>query len=382
MFGNFMNSSNQVIGLDIGSHAIRMIQFRAVGGESLAVQAGAAYELPSPMPTDAEKRRGVILEGIAKLRSICPFVGKRVVSVLPCSDVQYKNIRIPKMPPDERAEAARWDAIDRMNLNAETARVSFLEAGEVRQGEEVRDELIVMAATADAVEQHMALLIEAGLQPEAIETTPAALGRAAARKIRRESDQSLVRCIVDVGKTTTKVLITRGTNVAFFKTIDVGGNQLDEAVARQLELSLADASDIRRKLAAPDSREGSDDQALFGSTRRENVRRAVLDASRPILSELAKEVGLCLRYYSVTFRGARPETIELAGGEANDPLIATVMSEELNAPAEPLKPLDGIDLSDPSLGIERRGAQSDWAIVAGLALRQPASIAARLRGAA
>lgn len=379
--GNPFSKLNQPIGLDVGSHAIRMIQLTQVGN-TLAVQAGAAYELPADMPEDADERRRIIVAGVHKLRSMCPFVGRQVVSALPESVVTYKNIRIPQMPPDERAEAVRWEAIDRLGLDEETARVSYLEAGEVRHGDDVRDELIVMAATADSVEAHMQTLLEAGLDPLAIETTPAALGRVASRTNRREIDQQSVRAFIDVGKSQTNVMITRGNRVAFYKPIEVGGAQLNATVAKQLDLSLEDATAIRRKLAATDGDAGGDDQVLFGSTRRESVRRAVFECTRPILSELAKEVGLCLRYYSVTFRGARPEAIELVGGEASDPLLATVVGEQLSCEARVLEPLAGVDLSDPSIGVERRGKQSDWAVATGLALRQPGVTAKRLRGAA
>ena len=237
-------------------------------------------------------------------------------------------------------------------------------------------------AVSDAVLQgHMDLLTGLGLRPVAIETEPTGLCRTFARLRRREDDQDQVRAVIDVGLTTSKVLILRGNRVVFYKPVQIGGHNLNQAVAKSLDLSLEDAAAMRGKIArgADESEQG---QQLFGSTRRENVQRAVLEATRPIVTELANEAGLCLRYYSVTFRGARPSTIGLVGGESHDPQLASVIGEQLEIEAAPVAPLAGIDLSPSHVTIERRGTQGEWALATGLALRHLPTAAERLRGAA
>ncbi|MBK8270847.1 MAG: hypothetical protein IPK83_22075 [Planctomycetes bacterium] len=52
------------------------------------------------------------------------------------------------------------------------------------------------------------------------------------------------------------------------------------------------------------------------------VRAAVVDAERPFVERLSRDFQLCLRYFAVTFRGQKPETLTLVGGEAYEPLYS------------------------------------------------------------
>ncbi len=380
MIGSIFHSNYSPIGLDIGARSVKMLQFRGVG-DKLAVAANGLYELPRAMPDDPAARQEVYAKAVGQLLDNAPFHGRRVVTAISSAEITFKNLRLPQMPPSERAEAVRWEAMDRLGLKPGEAHIEFIDAGEVSHGDDVRDELIIMAVPDTVLQNHMTMLTDLGLRPVAIETEPTALCRTFARLRRREDDQDQVRAVIDVGLVSSKVMILRGNRVVFYKPVQIGGQDLNQAVAKSLDLSLQDASAMRTKVARGGDETEQDNQ-LFGSTRRENVQRAVLEATRPIVAELANEAGLCLRYYSVTFRGARPASIGLVGGEAYDPQLASVIGEHLEIEAAPVAPLGGIDLTPSQVTIERRGTQSEWALVTGLALRSLPSAAERLRGAA
>lgn len=368
------------IGLDIGSSSIKMVQLST--GGNLSVVASGQYALPEDVLPNDESYRSVVIEGIGKLFESSPFKGRQVVATVPNRILQYKNVRMPQMPPAEQAEAVQWEAVERFQLDDKPATVQYLNAGEVRHGQDVKDEVILMAAMQQAIDDHTRMLVDAGLDLIALEPMPIAVARSFARLLRREADQNEVRVCVEIGRSGSNVIILRGSRVMFFKPVDIGGTQINNAVAEHLDLSVADAAELRRKLAEAGEDETPDTEQLFGSTRRENVRRAVFEAVRPIIGDLANEVGLCLRYYSVTFRGQRPNQVLLTGGESHDPTFQTLMGDQLEADVQLFDPLDGIDLSSNQVAIERRGRRTEWTVAAGLAFRPPVSAAARLRGAA
>ena len=95
----------------------------------------------------------------------------------------------------------------------------------------------------------------------------------------------------------------------------------------------------------------------------------MLDAIRPAVTQLAKEISLCVRYCSVTFRGLRPEKVTLTGGEAYDPALVELLREHLDAEILVGRPLQGLDVSNVDLGADRRGVLTEWAVCAGLAAR-------------
>jgi hypothetical protein len=86
------------------------------------------------------------------------------------------------------------------------------------------------------------------------------------------------------------------------------------------------------------------------------------------MEELGREISLCLRYYSVTFRGHRPTKLRLVGGEACDPQLQSLLNSALVIPVEIGRPLYSVNTSrmKPS---DRRGAMCEWALALGLSLR-------------
>ncbi|NJL31934.1 MAG: hypothetical protein HC898_10040 [Phycisphaerales bacterium] len=152
-------------------------------------------------------------------------------------------------------------------------------------------------------------------------------------------------------------------------------------MAGKLGIPLSEAIELRRRLMRQGAA-GEGEQPLFGSSRRESIDRAVFEALRPLYSELATEVGLCLRYYSVTFRGRRPECVQLTGGEAGDPFLAKALEEELKISAIPAQPLIHTDLAEQNLLHEDQyGHPAGWTAAVGLSMRGKATSGA-LRGAA
>src|SRR5213075_3137969 len=108
------------------------------------------------------------------------------------------------------------------------------------------------------------------------------------------------------------------------------------------------------------------------TVRRDPVRQAVFDATRSPMEELGREISLCLRYYSVTFRGFRPTKLRLVGGEACDPQLQTLLNSALVIPVEVGKPLYSVNTSRMK-PTDRRGAMCEWALALGLALRTAGS---------
>jgi type IV pilus assembly protein PilM len=375
MLGRWLDKHHSPIGLDLGTHTVRLLQLRRGGGRAgLTVAAAACRTLPADLPASGPERRGAVAALLRTMLRTGGFTGRRVVSCVPAAAIQYKNLRLPRMPADELHAALTWEASTRLNLGAaDQTMIQFYDAGEVRQGEEMRQEIILMAAPMPTLDEHLALLLESDLKPLAIDGLPSALvrGVGAAGDAGPEAPATVA---VDVGHQSTKVVIARRGEVIFFKLIDIGGDKFDKAVAQKLNLALPDAAELRRRMRqAPAA--GAEAEPLFGKTRREGVERAIFEAVRAETGDLAREVGLCLRYYSVTFRGRRPEKVLLAGGASAEPQLARVLAEDAGLAGEPARPLAGADSAGrPDLAASGPD-HSAWTVAAGLALRDWASTA-------
>src|SRR5439155_14233980 len=157
------------------------------------------------------------------------------------------------------------------------------------------------------------------------------------------------------------------------KPVDIGGHQITEAVSRKLGISLLEAAALRRRLMEQQSSAVAGAGAgaatnTSASAKRDPVAQAVFDATRGTMEELGREIALCLRYYSVTFRGQRPTRVKLIGGEASDPDLLASLQAALPIPADAGRPLHSIDTSRMKPD-DRRGYMSEWAVALGLGLK-------------
>ncbi len=266
---------------------------------------------------------------------------------------------------------------DRFKVGYQTMQIQYFDAGEVHQGEVSRQEIIKRRLPRTLVDEHLDAILRSDLKPEAIDATPGALARSTSILADAQNSPQMV---LDLGYSTSKVLITHQGRVAFFKVIDFGGQKMDQMVAQTLNLQLPDAADVRRRFRRG-TQPGDPDQASgatpFGLTRHENVERAVVEATRSFAADLTKEIGLCVRYFSVTFRGGRPEVLRLVGGEAHAPRLAQMLAEGAGVQVDASLTLAGIDFSPIANRGQTPGDLSEWAVATGLALRTQAAHAKR-----
>ena len=115
----------------------------------------------------------------------------------------------------------------------------------------MRFEVILLAALSRQVDAFLELLNQGGAIVESLDWEPSAIYRGIERFIRRREDEHEVNVLVDVGLRCSQVIIGKGRDISFFKQIDVGGRQLDEAVSRKLGITMEEA----RAAAAVDGKQ-------------------------------------------------------------------------------------------------------------------------------
>jgi type IV pilus assembly protein PilM len=350
------------IGLDIGTSNLKMLQFSDEGGQ-LAVQAAAHYQIPPSV--EASQRRGLIEKAIVEALRRQPFRGREVVSALGVDSFQMKSIRVPRMPVEELAAAVEFEARDRFDLGGHSAQFRYLAAGEVRHGNELKQEIIVFAAPDDQVQARLDLLRGCRLRPAVLDITPCAVARSFVRYLRRAEDAQAVNVFLDVGWRGTAIVITRGAELTFLKVVDVGGEHLNGAVAKALSISKEEAGDLRIRIM----RGAGGRRATDAAPAPQDVQAAVGDAVRPLIERLARDAQMCLRYFAVTFRGQRPESLTFVGGEAHEPSLAKMVGEAVDVPCTIGHPLRGVGKVELVGGRDRRTYQPAWSVACGLALR-------------
>lgn len=361
------------IAIDFGSHALRVIQFASndrLGSLSpaRAEVIGAASHVYPSRAHEAAHRQSEIVDALRTILRGQKFIGRRAISALGERELLIKNIRLPEIPEAELASAVRFEAVERIAGLDDDAEIRFIPAGPVTGGAEPQQEVIVLAAPASVVREHLELLSEAGLESSGIDAALYAIFRPFERYLRRSEDQEQANVFVDVGFSGTRIVITRGNRIVFTRSFEVGGAAFDRLVADALSLDSAKAQDLRRRVAAAQS-DGDERSADVDPATIEAVEVAV----RPAWEKLGKEIGLCLRYCAVTFRGERPGTATCVGGESLNAHGLEHLSEVTGLGCRVGFPLRNVTCADALPVYEDRGPMAEWTTVVGLAMKPVAS---------
>lgn len=347
------NQQTQPIGVDLGHSSLKMVQL-AIQEDRIRVLAAQRASLESDGERDENAQEEAATAALRRLLAEHPFRGRQVVSALPIDKLKITSLRLSEAENPQADKILRKEAADRFDLDPARDVVHYIHAGSVRQGDQVKDEYILFAADGETIRSHIRILEGAGLDPVGIDAPPCALFRTFERTMRRQEDRERTIIVVDVGHQCTTVVFGRCAEICFVKQIPVGVHQFRVEIASSLGVSLPDAEALRLRLLH--------DEPLDAAT-----RRPVVDALNLMAEHLAGEISLCLRYYTVTFRGKRVERAVVAGGGAYEQVLRDVLRRHLSVEIEVAEPLRGFDLDRAEDHPSNGGA--DLALAVGLSLK-------------
>jgi type IV pilus assembly protein PilM len=368
-----------------------MIQLVTNGGQIGVLTADRA-RIDADINGDEQERRSFVISAIKQMLAKGNFRGRNVVSCLPNDRLKITSLRLAQIQSDGIEHALRREVAQRFGLDPDRDAMNYLVAGDVREGDEIKNELILFAVDDETIKNHIEMLEEAQLRPVAIDTIPCALFRSFERSLRRRGDRERTVVFVDVGSRFTTVVFDRGGKISFVKQIPIGVEKFNQEIAAKLGINVSEAQMLRETLRTEkvpsrmrsDSVERSpdgDEEPQMQCGALEDVkdkldastRQLMVDVVSAVAGELAKAISLCLRYYTVTFRGKRVERAAFTGGGAYENILLDVLKRQLTVEIEVAQPLKGFDLSSKrtnlNFGGDRRDLLCEWAVAVGLSLK-------------
>ena len=373
------NRNLQPIGLDIGHNSIKMIQLSMDDGH-IRVSAADKTRIAPDINGDEQERREFVISAVRQMLAEGNFRGKDVISCLPNDKLKITSLRLVETEAEEIEQVLREEVAQRFGLNPDIDAVNYVVAGNVQQGDEMKNELVLFVADNETIRSHIEMVEQMGLRPAAIDAVPCALFRSFERSLRRQEDKGQTVVFVDVGSWFTTVVFGRGGQISFVKQIPIGGDKFNRQVAAKLGVSISEAEILRERLRNERAADTSSvciengrwasgtDLASRGGLDA-STRQVMVDAIGAVAEELAREVSLCFKYYTVTFRGKRVERAVLAGGEAYENILLNVLRRQLTVEIETAQPLRGFDMMNVNFESDKRGLLCEWAVAVGLGLK-------------
>ncbi len=344
----------RIVGLDIGTSALRAVELVVEEGRPPVLEAFGQVGLPPGIIVEGEVRdRAQVASAIRRLWRSGGFKATRVRLGVAGLRAITREIELPPVPPDEVAAAVTLQAEDIVPFPVEHSSIASAVISRTVDTEGLPlIRVLVAAAHRDLIDGVVSAVEEAGLEPEAIDLDTAALSRA----FTLPGGGSEPEAIVSVGAGLTMVVVHHGGTLQFVRTIDVGGDTVTRALAAALDLPVADAEVLKRRLGLP----GQHDPAA-------------LKAVGSVVEQLADEVQRSLRFFSAMPGRTAPVRVLLTGGGARTAGLLELLRARMNVPVVEASPLSLLDLSRIKVSPEEaESINQTVAVPLGLALNGPA----------
>ncbi|MBA7614948.1 hypothetical protein ES703_22222 [subsurface metagenome] len=370
------------IGLDIGHSSVKMIQL-AVSGGYRSVIAAAKTDIDPGLNGDKEARRSFVVSAVKRMLADGGFHGRNVVSCLSNDSLRISNLRLGRTDTERIEQAVKKEMQPRFGLDPDKDIVNYIVAGDVRHGDEIRSELILLAVDSETVKDHIDMLTEAGLRPVAVDAIPCALFRGFERLLQRQEDKEQTTVFVDVGGRFTTVVFGRAGEISFIKQVPIGGERFNQEVAAKLGVDISGAQTLRRTLRAERLAVAGSWGLTCDKTDGDNQTQQEQDGAPALaLPQVRAEDSFgvdsenpCdfLRKQEQGFDGIR-QRLDTSTRQAVVDAVSAVAEElakeiRLTVEIEVAQPLKGFDLMNVDFGGDRRGLLYEWAVAVGLSLK-------------
>jgi type IV pilus assembly protein PilM len=342
-----------LVGVDIGSSAIKVVEVKAGG------KGGAEYQLVNiglePLPPEAIvdgaiMDSGAVIDAIQRLFSSQKVKTAEVATSVSGNAVIVKKISLPQMSPEELQESIHWEAEQYIPFDIQDVSLDYevIEGG----GSGGNMDVLLVAVKKDKISDYTSVLSQAGRIPTLVDVDVFALQNC--YEVNYGVDGGRVIALLNVGASIMNINIVKGGTSIFNRDIAVGGNQYTDAIQKELNLSFDQAEALKRG--------GRVDGAAP-----ENLH-PILNA---VSENLALEIQKTFDFFKATSSEDRIDSILLSGGTSKVHGLRELLADRFDAAVDLLNPFNNVTYNprdfDPDFISE---VAPSAAIAVGLAVRK------------
>jgi type IV pilus assembly protein PilM len=348
-----LRKSRTVVGLDIGSSAVKAVELKPVG-KGFKVAAYASEALPPDSIVDgAIVDAGAVSDAIRRMfDSNKAFKSREVCASLSGNAVIVKKITLPVMTESELGQSIYWEAEQYIPFDVQDVNLDYqiLDPGTGPDSRGSMDVLLV-AAKKEKISDYSSVIAQAGRTPVIVDVDAFALQNA--YEVNYGLNPSEVVVLLNAGASAININILQGDQSVFTRDISMGGNAYTEAVQKELDLSFEVADQLKKGIPV--------DGATFEEA--QPVLRAVTEN---VLLEIQKTFD----FYKASASTDHIDRIVVSGGASRVDGFREMVQERFNAPVEEFDPFRAVGWDPKKLGSDPADVGATAAVAVGLALRK------------
>jgi type IV pilus assembly protein PilM len=341
-----------VVGLDIGSSGIKLIELKERGkGEYQLARLGFEPLSPEAIVDGSIMDSSLVVEAINRLNEQTGTKNPNYATSLSGHSVIIKKIQVPAVSEEELSESIRWEAEQYIPFDINDVRLDYMVLNENAASREALDVLLV-AVKRDKVNDYVSVVSQSGKAAAIVDVDAFAVQNA--YELNYGTNAAKTIALVNMGASVTNVnILARGVTV-FWRDLSFAGNQFTESLQREFNLSFEQAEQLKR---------GGNVERFSA-----NDARGILDQ---VSTEMASEIQKTFDFYAATSSEGPVEEIVLSGGCSLTANLEQVLRERLGVPTEVMNPLRRIQYRESAFDAQwLRAMAPRLGVAVGLAIRR------------
>jgi type IV pilus assembly protein PilM len=345
------NKKKSVVGLDIGSSALKAVELKPARGGFELVHV-AHQNLQSDTIVDGHIiDLNHVSDCINRVWTDHGIKTNQIATSLSGHAVIVKKITLPAMSDEELDEQIHWEAEQYIPFDINDVNLYHEVIGSDQSAQTM--DVLLVACKRDKIAQFTQVISQAGKQPVIVDVDAFALQNAYEVNYAPQPNQTVA--LLDIGASVMTINIVRGTTSIFARDISAGGNQYTDLLQKELHLTFEQAEALKR-----------------GAQVDPNLS---LEQAEPAIQSVSEMLGLEIQRTLDFFRSTAVDSsaidrMLIAGGSSKVAHLTNYLSEKFQMPVDRFDSFRSIKFDRKRFDEEYLSELSpNMAVAVGLAVR-------------
>ena len=359
--GELFLGPQDVLGVDIGSYAVKLVLIKQEGGVPTLKAWGYLPLNAKPDASPAEKKT----QTVNALRAFLIEKGIRVkesATALSGNSVIVRYVKFPRLTKAELSATLATEAEPFIPFDINEVQLGFHILKEIVEEGQKKMETVLVAAKKDLVSSRLEILQEAGLSPTIIDVDSFALENVF-EMVRDPKTDVGATLYLNIGHMVTNLSIIENGATRVVRDVFISGNTLSKAIMKAFQYDFPKAEESKKGFGIIVDPAEKDKALQEGQREALGISQAVTTVIKDLVGEVHRSVDFYLSQGPERSIGR----IVLMGGTARLKNLAKHLSGELKVPVTVLEPFSF--LKDPPADLPADLAPA-FGVAVGLALRR------------
>jgi len=343
------SKKKEVIGIDIGSSSVKLVQLKDLKGSYQLMNAGIVPLPPEAIVDNTIMDNSSIVNAVQSLVTSLGVKVKDVACSISGNSVIIRKITLPIMPVEELEDQITWEAEQYIPFDINDVNMDFqiLSPDSVDPSKMI---VLLVASKRDIINDYVAVFNEAGMILSVVDVDSFAVQNAF--ELNHDVGTEDVLALINIGASIMNINIIKDGTSLFTRDVQMGGNLYTEEIQKQLGVSGFEAESMKILAVEANNHE-------------------LLEVLTKVNETIAQEIRRSLDFYNSTASDDRITKVFVSGGSSKGFKFIDSISEKVGLPVEMINPFAKLKFNEKDFDPEYLQEIGPlMAVTVGLAIRR------------